>query len=144
MKVIFKKSQLRINEDALTDTSSPDSINNKKPALDVSNSEDDNDVSSLERDISNTNQYNSNKNPLNINTQSYTNKKIPTGNTGSQVMTFKNTPQAATQIQQMINTTPAAALPKKIRLQNGVERNGKLVEVTTFNKKDLDKFLESL
>jgi hypothetical protein len=59
-------------------------------------------------------------------------------------MTFKNTPQAASQIQQMINTTPAATLPKKIRLQNGVERNGSLVEVTKFKKRDLDKFLKEL
>jgi len=144
MKVIFKKSQLKLNEDALTDASSPDALNNKKPALDVSNSEGDNNPSSLPRDISNTNQYNSGKNPLSIDTQSYTNKKLPTGNDGSQTMTFKNTPQAASQIQQMINTTPAATLPKKIRLQNGVERNGKLVEVTTFKKKDLDKFLKTL
>lgn len=144
MKIVFKKSQLKINEDVLTNTSSPESLNNMKPALDVSNSEQDNDVSSLDRDISNTNQYNSNKNPLSIDTQSYTNKKLPTGNTGSQTMTFKNTPQAASQIQQMINSTPAAALPKKIRLQNGVEHNAKLVEVTTFKKKELDKFLKSL
>ena len=32
MKIVFKKSQLKINEDALTDTSSPNSMNNKKPA----------------------------------------------------------------------------------------------------------------
>ncbi len=144
MKVIFKKSQLKLNEDALTDTSSPDSINNKKPPLAVTNSQDDNDPSSIAQDISNTNQYNSNKNPLSIDTQSYTNKKLPTGSTGSQTMTFKNTPQAANQITQMINSTPAAALPRRITLQNGVERNGKLVEVTTFKKKDLDKFLKSL
>lgn len=144
MKVVFKKSQLKINEDALTNTSSPEAINNKKPALDVSNSQDDNDASSIQQDISNTNQYNSGKNPLNIDTQSYTNKKLPTGDTASQVMTFKNTPQAATQIQQMINTTPANALPRKIRLQNGVERDGNLVEVTTFKKKDLNNFLKNL
>ena len=144
MKVVFKKNQLKLNEDALTDTSSPETMNNKKPALDVSNSEEDGDPSSLQRDISKTNQYNSGKNPLNIDTQSYTNKKLPADNNGSQVMTFKNTPQAASQIQQMINTTPAATLPKKIRLQNSTERNGKLVEVTTFKKKELDKFLKTL
>ena len=144
MKVVFKKSQLKLNEDALTDTSSPNSLNNKKPALDVSNSEGDNDPSSLMNDISKTNQYNSGKNPLNIDTQSYTNKKLPAGDEGGQTMTFKNTPQAASQIQQMINTTPAATLPKKIRLQNGVERNGSLVEVTKFKKKDLDRFLKEL
>lgn len=144
MKIVFTKKQLRLNEDAVTDASSPDSLNNKKPALDVSNSEDDNDSTSLQRDVNNTNQYNSSKNPLNIDTQSYTNKKLPTGDTGSQMMTFKNTPDAVSKVQQMLNTTPASALPRKIRLQNSTERNGKLVEVTTFNKKELDKFLKTL
>jgi len=59
-------------------------------------------------------------------------------------MTFKNTPQVVSQIQQFINSTPAATMPKKIRLQNGIERNGKLVEITSFKKKELDKFLNSL
>ena len=142
MKVIFKKSQLKINEDVLGGIADTD---NNKPALAVSNSEDDNDVSSLRTDVEKTNQYNSNKNPIQIDTQSYTNKKIPTGNNSvGQGMVFKNTPQAASQIQQFINSTPAQSLPQKIRLQNGVERNGKLIEVTTFNKKELDKFLKSL
>ena len=144
MKIVFTKKQLRLNEDAVTDASSPDSLNNKKPALDVSNSEDDNDSTSLQRDVNNTNQYNSSKNPLSIDTQSYTNKKLPTGNTGSQMMTFKNTPDAVSKVQQMLNTTPASALPRKIRLQNSTERNGKLVEVTTFKKEELDKFLKNL
>jgi len=144
MNIVFKKKQLRLIEDALSDTSSSNSLNNKKPALDVSNSEGDNDPSSMQRDISNTNQYNSGKNPINIDTQSYTNKKLPTGNTGSEMMTFKNTPQSVSQIQQMINTSPAQTLPKKIRLQNSFKRSGKLVEVTTFKKKELDKFLETI
>lgn len=142
MKIVFKKSQLKINEDILGGISDTD---NKKPPLAVTNSEDDNDSSSLRSDVEKTNQYNSGKNPIQIDTQSYTNKKIPTGNDAiGQTMTFKNTPQAASQIQQFINTTPAQSLPPKIRLQNGVERNGKLIEVTTFNKKELDKFLKSL
>lgn len=144
MNIVFKKKQLRLIEDALSDTSSSNSLNNKKPALDVSNSEGDNDPSSMQRDVSNTNQYNSGKNPINIDTQSYTNKKLPTGNTGSEIMTFKNTPQSVSQIQQMINTSPAQTLPKKIRLQNSFKRSGKLVEVTTFKKKELDKFLETI
>ncbi len=141
MKVIFKKSQLKLNEDAINGNDE----NNSKPALAISNSENDNDVSSLKADVEKTNQYNSNKNPLQIDTQSYTNKKIPIGNENvSQNMVFKNTPQAASQIQQFINSTPAASLPSKIRLQNGVERNGNLVEVTTFSKKELDNFLKNL
>lgn len=141
MKVIFKKSQLKLNEDFVGGVND---INNGKPALAVSNSEDDNDVSSLRTDVEKTNQYNSNKNPLQIDTQSYTNKKIPTGDTTSQDMVFKNTPQAASQIQQFINSTPAQSLPKKIRLQNNTEKNGNIVEVATFKKNELDKFLKSL
>lgn len=141
MKVIFKKSQLKLNEDIIGATNDN---NSGKPALAVSNSEDDNDVSSLRTDVEKTNQYNSNKNPLQIDTQSYTNKKIPTGDTTSQDMVFKNTPQAASQIQQFINSTPAQSLPKKIRLQNSTEKNGNIVEVATFKKNELDKFLKSL
>lgn len=141
MKVIFKKSQLKLNEDFVGGVNDS---NNGKPALAVSNSEDDNDVSSLRTDVEKTNQYNSNKNPLQIDTQSYTNKKIPTGDTTSQDMVFKNTPQAASQIQQFINSTPAQSLPKKIRLQNNTEKNGNIVEVATFKKNELDKFLKSL
>lgn len=142
MEFIFKKSQLKLNE--LIDTSDANAINNSKPALDVSNSENDNDSSSLRADVEKTNQFNPGKNPMSINTQSYTNKRIPTGTTGGQEMTFQNTPQAASQIQQLINTTPANALPKKIMLKNGVEKEGNIVEVATFNKKELDKFLKSL
>ena len=143
MKVIFKKSQLKLNE--FVDTSTANSINNSKPPLAVSNSEEDGDSSSLRTDVEKTNQYNSGNNPIQIDTQSYTSKKIPVGNNNvSQDMTFKNTPQAASQIQQFINTTPAASLPKKIRLQNGVERKGNLVEIATFKKDELDKFLKSL
>ena len=144
MNLVFKKSQmLKLNE--LVDTSSVNSMNNSKPALAVSNSEEDGDTSALRTDVEKTNQYNSGNNPIQIDTQSYTNKKIPVGNDNvSQNMTFKNTPQAASQIQQFINTTPASSLPKKIRLQNGVERNGNLVEVATFKKNELDKFLKSL
>ena len=141
MKVIFKKSQLKLNEDIIGATNDN---NSGKPALAVSNSESDNDVSSLRTDVEKTNQYNSNKNPLQIDTQSYTNKKIPTGDTTSQDMVFKNTPQAASQIQQFINSTPAQSLPKKIRLQNNTEKNGNIVEVATFKKNELDKFLKSL
>lgn len=139
MKAIFRKNQLKLREDLLSTNN-----DNNKPALAVSNSEGDNDVSSLRADVEKTNQYNSNHNPLEIDVQGYTNKKLPTNNNGGQEMTFKNTPQAASQIQQMINTTPAQSLPTKIKLQNSVERNGNLIEVTTFNKKDLDKFLKEL
>ena len=36
------------------------------------------------------------------------------------------------------------ALPTKFVIKNGTEREGNLVEVTTFKKKELDKFLKSL
>ena len=142
MEFIFSKKQLRLNE--LVDTSDNNSINNSKPALDVSNSENDNDPSSLRTDVEKVKQSNPGKNPLAINTQSYTNKKLPTGNVNGKEMVFQNTSQAPSQIQQVINTTPANALPSKFIIQNGTEKEGKLVEVTTFKKKELDKFLKSL
>jgi hypothetical protein len=142
MEFIFSKKQLKLNE--LVDSSDNNSINNSKPALDVSNSENDNDPSSLRTDVEKIKQSNPGKNPLAINTQSYTNKKLPTGNVNGKEMVFQNTSQAPSQIQQVINTTPANALPTKFVIQNGTEREGKLVEVTTFKKKELDKFLKSL
>ena len=142
MEFIFSKKQLKLNE--LVDSSDNNSINNSKPALDVSNSENDNDPSSLRTDVEKVKQSNPGKNPLAINTQSYTNKKLPTGNVNGKEMVFQNTSQAPSQIQQVINTTPANALPSKFIIQNGTEKEGKLVEVTTFKKKELDKFLKSL
>ena len=142
MEFIFSKKQLKLNE--LVDSSDNNSINNSKPALDVSNSENDNDPSSLRTDVEKIKQTNPGKNPLAINTQSYTNKKLPTGNVNGKEMVFQNTSQAPSQIQQVINTTPANALPSKFIIQNGTEKEGKLVEVTTFKKKELDKFLKSL
>jgi hypothetical protein len=142
MEFIFSKRQLKLNE--FVDTSDNNSINNSKPALDVSNSENDNDPSSLRTDVEKIKQANPGKNPLAINTQSYTNKKLPTGNVNGKEMVFQNTSQAPSQIQQVINTTPANALPSKFIIQNGTEKEGKLVEVTTFKKKELDKFLKSL
>ena len=142
MEFIFSKKQLKLNE--LVDGSDNNSINNSKPALDVSNSENDNDPSSLRTDVEKVNQSNPGKNPLSINTQSYTNKKLPTGNVNGKEMVFQNTSQAPSQIQQVINTTPANALPSKFIIKNGTEKEGKLVEVTTFKKKELDKFLKSL
>lgn len=142
MEFIFSKKQLKLNE--LVDGSDNNSINNSKPALDVSNSENDNDPSSLRTDVEKIKQSNPGKNPLAINTQSYTNKKLPTGNVNGKEMVFQNTSQAPSQIQQVINTTPANALPTKFVIQNGTEREGNLVEVTTFKKKELDKFLKSL
>ena len=142
MEFIFSKKQLKLNE--LVDSSDNNSINNSKPALDVSNSENDNDPSSLRTDVEKVKQSNPGKNPLAINTQSYTNKKLPTGNVNGKEMVFQDTSQVPSQIQQVINTTPANALPSKFIIQNGTEKEGKLVEVTTFKKKELDKFLKSL
>ena len=63
-------------------------------------------------------------------------------------MTFKvgngSVGQAASKAADFIAKTPAQNLPQKIRLVQGKERQGKLIEVTTFKKTDLDKFLKSL
>jgi hypothetical protein len=143
MNIIFRKSQLNLIKEFVDGGSS----NMNKPDIDVSNSEGDNDPSSLRTDTEKAAQFDSNGLDKAINVQSYTNKQIPSSNS-TQDMTIKvgngSVGQAASKAQQFINQTPANNLPQKIRLVQGKERKGKLVEVTTFNKKELDKFLKSL
>lgn len=138
MDIVFKKSQLRLIEDIVGD--------NKKPALAVSNSENDNDTSSLQRDISKVNQANTNGADLMIDTDDYTTKNSLNSNpmSGGKELAVKNSPGAAAEIQKVIDTSSPATLPSKIRITNGTDKGNNLVEVTTFKKKDLDKFLESL
>jgi hypothetical protein len=61
-------------------------------------------------------------------------------------MTIKNGPGVAANVKKIIDTSknqPQTA-PSQVRIVNGVEKGNNLVEVTTFKKKDLDKFLKSL
>ena len=143
MDIVFSKKQLNI----LKEFVSGDESNQNKPSLDVTNSEGDKDPSSLRTDTEKVAQMDSNNFNKSIDVQSYTNKQIPTNN-NAQDMTIKvgngSVGQAASQAQNIIATTPAQSLPKKIRLVQGKERKGKLVEVTTFKKTELDKFLKSL
>lgn len=134
MKVIFRKSQLKLNEDNLSQ---------QLPPKTVINSEGDNDTSSLQTDLSKVNQANTDGSDVVVPTNQYTNKVIPSKNKGM-VTTLPNNSDAGPQVAKMINTTNANEMPAMIRLQNSVERNGKLVEVATFKKDELDKFLKSL
>lgn len=143
MDVVFSKKQLNLlREFVMGDDSS-----SNKPSLDVSNSEGDKDPSSLRADAEKVTQMDSNNFNKSIDVQSYTNKQIPAGN-NNQDMTIKvgngSVGQAASKAQQFIAQAPAQSLPQKIRLVQGREIDKKLVEVTSFKKKDLDKFLKSL
>lgn len=135
MKVTFTKSQLRLVED--------DSLNAKKAPRTVMNSDGDNDTSSLSQDISKVNQTNSDQSDIVVPTAQYTNKQLRKGNNDI-TATIKNGPDAPQQIANIINNTNPNQMPGMITLKNGYEREGKLVEVATFNKKELDIFLESL
>lgn len=138
-QIILTKRQFEFIREDLTDSES-----NKKPTFSVSNSETDNNTSSLAKDISTANQHNANANPLSIQTASYTNKTIPSKN-NAQVMTIPNGPDAAQKVSKIINTTSASEMPGSIRLVNGVERdNNKIIEQVTFSKKELDNFLDSI
>lgn len=143
MDVVFKKSQLNLIREFLDGESS----SQQKPAIDVSNSEGDSDPSELRSDAEKAAQFDSNNYDKSINVSSYTNKQIPSSNS-TQDMTFKvgngSVGQAASKAADFIAKTPAQNLPTKIRLVQGKERQGKLIEVTTFKKTDLDKFLKSL
>ena len=143
MDVVFSKKQLNL----LREFVMGDENSSNKPSIDVSNSESDNDPSSLRADAEKASQMDSNNFNKSIDVQSYTNKQIPAGN-NNQDMTIKvgngSFGQAASKAQQFIAQTPAQNLPQKIRLVQGKEIDKKLVEVTSFKKKDLDKFLKSL
>lgn len=144
MDVVFTKKQLnvlkKLNED--------DNF-----GMSVVNSEGDGDSSSLRKDAEAVAQKDPGGNNEIVNSQSYTNKQIPAANR-NQKMVFNagngSVGNAASQIQQFINTANPANLPgqfviqRKGNVNSSREIKGKLVEVTTFKKKELDKFLKSL
>ena len=144
MDVVFTKKQLnvlkKLNED--------DNF-----GMSVVNSEGDGDSSSLRKDAEAVAQKDPGGNNEIVNSQSYTNKQIPAANR-NQKMVFNagngSVGNAASQIQQFINTTNPSNLPgqfviqRKGNVNSSREIKGKLVEVTTFKKKELDKFLKSL
>lgn len=134
MDVVFTKKQLRIVEDELS---------SKLPPKTVMNGEGDSDTSSLQNDLSKVNQANTDGSDIVIPTNQFTNKIIPPKNKGM-VTTLPNNSDSAAQAAKIINTSNPAEMPSMIRLTNGVERGKNLVEVATFNKKELDNFLKSL
>lgn len=145
MDVVFTKKQLNLLREFGTDDSS---VSQNKPTMDISNSETDNDPSSLRSDAEKAAQSpGANSMNKGINVASYTNKQIPKNN-ASQTMTIPvgngSVGQAATKAQDMITHLPDKELPGRIVLTQGRKINGNLVEVTSFKKKDLDKFLKSL
>ena len=134
MKVTFSKKQLKLVEDQTPVM--------QKAARAVVNSGD-NDTSSLSKDLSQVNQTNNDNSDVIIPTAQYTNKNLSSQNNGV-TMTLKNNSGAASQVAKIINNTNPTEMPGTIRLTNGVERNGNIVEVATFNKKELDYFLKTL
>lgn len=136
MKIVFTKNQLALIRE--------ENLNQNKAPKTVLNSEGDSDTSSLQKDLSKVNQSNSDHSDIVIPTSQFTNKTIPPQNKGV-VTTIPNNTDAAAQATKMINSTNPNDMPSMIRLQNnGVERYGNLIEVTTFTKKELTEFLNSL
>lgn len=145
MDIILTKKQLNLLREFGADTTASQ---NNKPAASVSNTEGDNDVSSLRHDSEEVAQaQGANGMNQSIDVRSYTRKNVPTANS-NQTMTIPvgngSVGQAATKAQDVILHTPDNSLPGKIILTQGRKINGKLVEVTTFKKNELDKFLKSL
>lgn len=145
MDIILTKKQLNLLREFGADANTPQ---NNKPAADVSNTEGDNDVSSLRSDAEEVSQsQGANRMNQSINVGSYINDDLPADNS-KQTMTIPvgngSVGQAATKAQDVILHTPTNSLPGRIILTQGRKINGKLVEVTTFKKNELDKFLKSL
>ena len=144
MDVVFSKKQLNI----LKKLNEDDNF-----GMSVVNSEGDGDSSSLRKDAETVAQKDPGGNNEIVNSQSYTDKQIPAANR-NQKMVFNagngSVGNTASQIQQFINTTNPDNLPgqfviqRKGNVNSSREIKGKLVEVTTFKKKELDKFLKSL
>ena len=134
-KVTFTKRQLRLVEAQVGGI--------ETGARAVMNSEGDNDTSSLDKDLSQVNQNNSDNSDVVIPTAQYTNKNLTSKNNGL-TMTLKNNSGAAAQVAKIINNTNPNEMPGTIRLTNSVERKGNIVEVAKFNKKELDNFLRTL
>lgn len=141
MEFIFSKKQLKLREE------------DDSTALACTNSEHDSDSSSFLSDFSKTNQHNPSNLPVKVNTDEFGGKTQNNGDASQNgEMVIQNGPGAGPQIKQIIDrskSNPQTA-PTSIKVLNrgalnsGIERNGKLVEVTTFKKKELDKFLKSL
>jgi hypothetical protein len=136
MDIILTKKQLNLLRE-----------DNNKPAADVSNTEGDNDVSSLRHDSEEVAQAQGGNNmDQSINVGTYAGN-VPKAN-ANQTMTIPvgngSIGQAATKAQDVILHTPTNSLPGRIILTQGRKINGKLVEVTTFKKNELDKCLKSL
>ena len=145
MDVVFTKKQLNLLREFGADGSG---ASQSKPSMDVSNSEGDNDPSSLRRDAEKVAQSpGANGMNKSINVGSYTNKQIQKGNM-NQTMTIPvgngSVGQAATKAQDMIAHTPDKDLPGRIVLTQGKKIDGNIVEVTKFKKAELDEFLKSL
>ena len=134
MEIIFKKKQLRLAED---------SNRSQLPPKTVMNSEGDDDTSSLANDISQINTTNTDRSDIVIPTTQYTSKSVSQKNKNV-VTTIPNSSSAPQQAAKIINTSNSNDMPAMIRITNGLERSGNLIETVTFSKKELNNFLKSI
>jgi hypothetical protein len=144
MEFIFSKKQLKLNEFATGGNSGKD-----ETPVAVTNPGDKNNSSQFLQSFSNANQHNSDGSDLLIHSGDFGGKEQNGNNQSSnREMVVQNGPGAGPEIKQMIdrgkNDPNAAPVIRVQNVNSGLERSGKLVEVTTFKKKELDKFLKSL
>lgn len=134
MKYTFTKRQLRLVE-------TEDNINSN-PAVLVQNTSKSGDASTANQDISNALSKAPTNSPLVVKTSDYNKNYKPNNNSGVQdsVTTIKKSPQAASQAQKLLAQNDSN-MTGTIRIESEVNN---LEEVATFNKKELDKFLETL
>lgn len=138
MNIVFKKRQLRLMEDETQ------SIDTKTAPRAIIPSGDGNSTATLQKDVSQTQEKgNPDNSPLAIQTGQYTKASIPQEN-DTMVTTMNNDSKAPTKLANMINKGNPDTLPGTVILKNGFERSKNLVEVATFSKKELTKFLKSL
>lgn len=128
---IFTKKQLRLRED----------VGENKPELAVTNPDTKNDsTQGLDSAVSATNQKNSIGANLRIDTSQFSNVDMTDDQRDTETV-MPNTSSSIAKIKTDINTGRASG---SYVLQNGVERDGKLVESITFTKKEMNEFLRTI
>jgi len=129
---VFKKKNLRLREDIEQDN---------KPELAVSNPDTKNDgTQNLDKAISDVNMKNTSNANLRVQTSQFTNKNMSDEENDTETV-LPNNSASINKIKTDINTGKPSG---SYILKNGITRDGRLVEVATFSKRELTEFLKSI
>lgn len=129
---VFRKRDIVLKEDLGQDS---------KPELAVSNPDTGNDgTQNLDKAVSDVNMKNTSNANLRIQTSQFTNKDLSDEENDTETV-LPNNSASISKIKTDINTGKPSG---SYILKNGVTRDGRLVEIATFSKKELNEFLKTI